>query len=242
MQRLENKIAVITGAGSGVGQASAWKLAEEGAQVAIISRTEKNLQETAAKLDPARTLVIPCDISQPEAVQKMAETVREKFGRVDILVNSAGTNIRNRSLKELSIEDYQQVVDINLNGTFYVVSAFLPMMREQGGGTIINISSIAGLQASMVSGAAYVASKFGMRGLTQSINVEEQQYGIRACAISPGEINTPIIDKRPVPSSPEARARMLQSEDLAECVALVAMLPSRAVVDELVIRPLAVKG
>lgn len=239
MQRLENKVVVITGAGSGVGQAAAWKLAEEGATVVLVGRTEKNLQETAAKLEAERTLVYPCDISNPDEVIALAGAVRDIYERADILVNAAGTNVPRRALSDLSIEDYRQVIDINLNGTFYVVQAFLPLMRAQGGGTIVNVASVAGLQGSALAGAAYSASKFGMRGLNQTINVEEQRHGIRACAIFPGEINTPIMDKRPAPPPPEAREKMLQSEDLADCIALVAMLPSRAVVDELVIRPLA---
>lgn len=241
MARLDDKVVVITGAGTGVGQAAAWKLAAEGAAVVLVGRTEKNLQETAAKLDPDRTLVYPCDISKPAEVEAMAGAVRKRFGRVDVLVNSAGTNIPKRKLSDLSIEDYQQVIDINLNGTFYVIQAFLPTMREQGGGTIVNVSSVAGLQGGVLAGAAYSASKFGMRGLNQTINAEEQRHGIRACGIYPGEINTPIMDKRPAPPPPEAREKMLQGEDLAECIALVAMLPPRAVVEELVIRPLVTR-
>lgn len=238
MERLSNSVVVITGAGSGVGQAAAWRLAEEGATIILAGRTEKNLQETAAKLEANRTLVYPCDISKPVEVAALAGAVKQHYGRVDVLVNSAGTNIPRRKLSDLSLEDYQQVIDINLNGTFYMVQAFLPIMREQGSGTIINVSSVAGLQGGVVAGAAYSASKFGMRGLNQTINAEEQRNGIRACLISPGEINTPIMDKRPAPPSAEARAKMLQSEDLADCIALVALLPARAVVEELVIRPL----
>ena len=238
MQRLDGKVVVITGAGSGVGQATAWKLAQEGASLAIVGRTEKNLQETAAKLDTAKTLLFPCDVSKENEVAALAKAVKERFGRVDVLVNSAGTNIPRRALSELSVEDFKQVIDINLTGAFLCIRAFLPFMREQGEGTIVNVSSIAGLQSSVVAGSAYAASKFGMRALNQSVNLEEQRNNIRACAIFPGEINTPIIDRRPVPSSPEARAKMLQGEDLAECIALVVMLPQRAVVDELIIRPL----
>lgn len=238
MQKLDNKVVVITGAGTGVGQAAAWKLAQEGAAVALVGRTEKTLQDTAARLDPARMLLFPCDVSKEQEVDALAKAVQERFGRVDVLVNAAGTNIPRRTLSELSVEDFRQVVDINLTGAFLCVRAFLPMMRAQGEGTIINISSVAGLQSSVLAGTAYAASKFGMRALNQSINLEEQRNNIRACAIFPGEINTPIIDRRAVPSPPEARAKMLQGEDLAECIALVAMLPQRAVVDELVIRPL----
>jgi NADP-dependent 3-hydroxy acid dehydrogenase YdfG len=117
------------------------------------------------------------------------------------------------------------------------VQAFLPVMRARKSGTIVNIISDAGIRASGKAGVAYVASKFGLSGLNQSINAEERANGIRACAIYPGEINTPILDLRPNPPSPEARQIMLQAEDLAECVMLAINLPSRAIIEELVIRP-----
>ncbi len=238
MLPLEDKVIVITGAGSGVGQAAAWKLGEEGAKLILVGRSETSLQETAVKLDTTKTLVYPCDVAEAGQVANLAKAVQEQFKRVDALVNAAGTNVPRRALIDLSYEDYRQVIEINLNGTFLCVQAFLPIMREQGEGTIINIGSVAGLNGSSIAGAAYSASKFGMRGLTQTINVEEQKNGIRACSIFPAEINTPIMDKRPNPPSAEARQKMLQSEDLAECIALVLKLPQRAVIDELTIRPL----
>jgi len=152
-------------------------------------------------------------------------------------VNAAGTNTPKRSLKELSFEKYRELVETNLTGAYVCVPAFLPRMRERKSGTIINIVSDAGKAASPKSGPAYVISKFGMAGLNQSINVEEKQNGIRACAIFPGDIDTPLLDKRPTPPPPEARKRMLQSEDVAECAWLAINLPPRAVVEEIMIRP-----
>jgi NADP-dependent 3-hydroxy acid dehydrogenase YdfG len=110
-------------------------------------------------------------------------------------------------------------------------------MRERRSGTIINIVSEAGKQASPKAGVAYVVSKFGMAGLTQSINAEERPNGIRACSIFPGDIDTPILDKRPSPPSAEARQKMLRGEDIAECILLAIQLPPRAVVEEILIRP-----
>src|SRR5438045_7852171 len=110
------------------------------------------------------------------------------------------------------------MIQANLNGAYYCVQAFLPQMRARKSGTIINIVSDAGKQASPKAGPAYVASKFGLTGLTQSINAEERSNGIRACAIFPGDIDTPLLDKRPVVPDSEARTRMLRAEDLAECV------------------------
>ena len=124
-----------------------------------------------------------------------------------------------------------------LNGTFHAVHAVLPVMRRQGEGTIVNVVSDAGLIANAKAGAAYAASKFGVTGLTQSINAEERGNGIRATAVFPGDIDTPLLEKRPQPPSPEARAKMLQPEDVAECVMLAINLPHRAVVEQLVVRP-----
>jgi NAD(P)-dependent dehydrogenase (short-subunit alcohol dehydrogenase family) len=110
-------------------------------------------------------------------------------------------------------------------------------MRRQGEGTIVNVVSDAGLIANAKAGAAYVASKFGVTGLTQSINAEERERGVRACAIFPGDIDTPLLEKRPAPPPAEARAKMLRPEDVAECVMLAINLPQRAVVEQLVVRP-----
>jgi NAD(P)-dependent dehydrogenase (short-subunit alcohol dehydrogenase family) len=230
------KTAVITGAGTGVGRATAVLLAHNGWRVALIGRTESSLKETA-HLAGKGALVVPCDIAQPVAVEAMGKKVLAEFGEVEVLVNAAGTNTPRRSLKELTIEKYRELVETNLTGAYLCLQAFLPGMRARGSGTIVNVVSDAGKQASAKSGAAYAVSKFGMAGLTQSINAEERANGIRACAIFPGDIDTPLLDKRPEPPPPEARAKMLMPEDLAECVWLCVSLPSRALVEEILIRP-----
>lgn len=232
------KVAVVTGAGSGVGRACALRLVKEGWSVVLIGRREDALNETAAlSNDKSRTLVIPLDVADADAVMKAAAAVLDRFGQADALVLAAGTNIPARSWETLATEDFRHVVDTNLNGAFYCVRAFLPTMRRRGEGTIVLIVSDAGILANAKAGAAYVASKFAERGLAQSINAEERQNGIRCTCLCPGDINTPILEKRPIPPPPEARAKMLQPEDIAECVMLAVNLPSRAVVEELVIRP-----
>ena len=233
------KTAVVTGAGSGVGQAAAVALVHDGWRVAIVGRREAALKETAslAGAEAKRLLICPCDISDPSAVDKMGARVRSEIGDIEVLVNGAGTNTPARSLKELSLEKYRELVETNLTGAYLCVQAFLPRMRERRSGTIINIVSEAGKQASPKAGVAYVVSKFGMAGLTQSINAEERPNGIRACSIFPGDIDTPILDKRPSPPSTEARQKMLRGEDIAECILLVIKLPPRAVVEEILIRP-----
>jgi NADP-dependent 3-hydroxy acid dehydrogenase YdfG len=167
----------------------------------------------------------------------MAKKVLARFGRIDALVNAAGTNIPKRALTELSREDYVAVMDANINGVLTIVQAFLPQMRKQESGTIVNVGSEAGKQASAKSGAAYVISKFGLTGLTQSINFEERPNGIRACCIFPGDIDTPLLNRRPVPPTAEQRTRMMQPDDIAACVWFAATLPARATVEEILIRP-----
>ena len=239
-KKSSSPVVVVTGAGSGVGRATALKFAAEGWCVALIGRRAETLAETV-KLAPAaarRPLhVFPCDLGDARAIAQTAATILKQFGRIDVLVNAAGQNIPRRSLGELSAADYVAVMDANINGVLLLVQAFLPAMRRVGAGTIVNIGSEAGKQASAKSGAAYVISKFGLTGLTQSINAEERPNGIRACCVFPGDIDTPILNKRAVPPPPEARARMMQPEDIAACVWFAAALPARATVEEILIRP-----
>ncbi|HEX2099971.1 MAG TPA: SDR family oxidoreductase [Candidatus Synoicihabitans sp.] len=241
METTGMQTAMVTGAGSGVGRACVLKLAAEGWAVALIGRRADALADTIAQAAPAaqtRLLPCPCDIGQPEAVTHAITVAVGRFGRIDALVNAAGTNIPRRALGELTLEDYHTTLATNLHGAFHCVRGVLPIMRRQGAGTIVNVNSEAGLRASAKSGAAYVVSKFGLTGLTQTINAEERAQGIRACSIFPGDIDTPLLDKRPEPPPAAARARMMRPDDIAACVWLALSLPPRAVVEELVVRPL----
>src|SRR4051812_5565403 len=232
------KHAVITGAGSGVGAATAVRLVKEGWKVALIGRREETLRATAKSTsNPDNCLLYPCDIAREESVAETGREILKHFGEIELLVNAAGTNAPKRALEILSSADYHMMIDTNLNGAYYCVQAFLPGMRQRKSGTIINIVSDAARQASAKAGPAYAMSKFGMMGLTQAINAEERPNGIRACAILPGDIDTPLLDKRPSPPPAEARARMLTAEDVAECVMLAVNLPPRAVIEEILIRP-----
>jgi NAD(P)-dependent dehydrogenase (short-subunit alcohol dehydrogenase family) len=235
------KTVVITGAGSGVGRAIALRFAREGWNLALVGRQPRPLDETAALAvpnggDPSaadRLGVFACDVSVADDVAAMADDVLARFGAVDVLVNSAGINVPRRSLETLSLDDWHAVLATNLHGAYYCVRAFLPGMRARGAGTIVNINSDVGKVARDLAGAAYVSSKFGLRGLTQQINAEERGNGIRACSMCPRDVNTPLLDKRPQPPPPDVRARMLQPEDLAECTWLVVTLPARVILDEI---------
>jgi NADP-dependent 3-hydroxy acid dehydrogenase YdfG len=233
----KTKVAIVTGAGSGVGRVVALRLAAQGWDVAAVGRRPEALQETAQLAGQGKVHPCPFDVADAKAASAIVEALVKKFGGVGALVNSAGTNLPRRGLDVLSIEDFHTLVDVNLNGTFHFVHAVLPAMRKQGEGTIVNVVSDAGLIANAKAGAAYVASKFGVTGLTQSINAEERGNGIRATAVFPGDIDTPLLERRPQPPTAEARAKMLQAEDVAECVMLAINLPQRAVVEQLVVRP-----
>jgi NAD(P)-dependent dehydrogenase (short-subunit alcohol dehydrogenase family) len=231
--------AVVTGAGSGVGRAVALLLARQGWHVAIVGRRSSALQETVLLAGEAGSLILPCpcDITSPEAVDKMAQRVLALFEKVDALVNAAGTNTPKRSLAELTYGNYQHILETNLTGAYLCTQAFLPVMRKHRCGTVVNVISDAAKQASPKAGPAYVASKFGLAGLTQSINAEEKANGIRACALLPGDIDTPLLNLRPNPPSPEQRQLMMQPEDVAQCAWLAISLPQRVIVEEILFRP-----
>jgi len=234
-----NKTSVITGAGSGVGQAIALKLAQRGWRVAIIGRRSQALQETIRLAGPHASHITPhvCDVSNAVAVSAMGQQVLAEFKEVELLVNAAGTNAPRRSLEVLSLEDYHAMIATNLNGAYYCVQAFLPQMRARCGGTIINIISDAGKQASPKAGPAYAMSKFGLAGLTKSINAEERANGIRACGNFPGDIDTPLLNQRPQPPDAVARARMMRAEDVADCALFCINLPPNVIVEEMLVRP-----
>ena len=233
------KTGVITGAGTGVGRAIAIALAGQRWRLALIGRTKRTLEETAeaAGLGGEDCLCCVADVGHCAAVNEAAGKVLKIFRSVELLVNAAGTNTPKRRLFELSQEDYDHIVNTNLNGTYHVIQAFLPHMRKRKSGTIVNIVSDAAIWGVSLAGSAYTVSKFGQRGLTQAINEEEGKNGIRACAILPGEIQTPLLRLRPTSPPPESYASMLQPEDVAACVLLAVNLPSRAVVQELLVRP-----
>jgi NADP-dependent 3-hydroxy acid dehydrogenase YdfG len=233
------KTAVITGGGSGVGQAIALKLARQQWSLAIIGRRAAALEETIrlAATDAAQITAHVCDVGDADAVAAMGKQVLAAFGEVNLLVNAAGTNAPRRSLEALSAEDYHSMIATNMHGAYYCLQAFLPQMRSRQQGTIINIVSEAGKQASPKAGPAYVMSKFGMAGLTQSINAEERANGIRACGIFAGDIDTRLLDQRPQVPDASARKAMMRPEDVADCALFCINIPSHVIIEEMLVRP-----
>jgi len=231
---LKGKTAWITGGGSGIGLAGGIELARAGARVVLSGRNHETLAAAETQVKAVGSCeAIALDVSNKQAVAKALE----RIGRVDILLNSAGINDPRRNFFNVSAEAWDRIVGINLSGMFYCIHAVLPGMRSRKDGVIINVSSWAGRYASTLTGPAYNATKHAVVALTESINMEEGLNGIRATAVLPGEVATPILEKRPVPPTPEVRAKMLQAEDLGKTICFIASLPARACINELIISP-----
>lgn len=235
---LKGKIAWVTGGGSGIGLAGAVELVKAGAHVVVSGRTAaSNASAEKALKALGSAEVIQLDVADKKAVKAAAEAILAKHGRIDILVNSAGTNAKKRNFDVVTAEAWDDVVAINLSGLFYCCHAVLPAMRKQKDGLIVNVSSWAGRYASKLTGPAYNATKSGVIALSESINMEECVHGIRASSILPGEVATPIMEKRPVPPSKEMRDRMVQPEDVGQAILFLATMPARTCVNELIIAP-----
>jgi len=235
---LKDKTALVTGGGSGIGMGIALALAREGCRTAISGRNKEKLRVAAATFtgQPA-ILTRTCDVSDREQVNRLVAWVIERLGRLDIVVNSAGINIVKRGMHELDPAEFDRIMAVNCTGFFNVVHAVLPGMREQKNGLIVNVSSIAGKRAIPLAGAAYCASKFAATAIGTAVGLEERLHGIRVTNVYPGEVNTALLDERPEPVSEDKRGKMVQPEDIAECIVAIAKLPPCVSVPELVIRP-----
>ena len=239
MQDLSHKVAWITGAGSGIGAGTALAYARAGMRLVLSGRRLDALQDVAAQVVQAggQARVVALDVTDADAVQAVADGITAQEGRLDVLVNSAGINVPKRNWKHLQREGWDQVIGIDLNGAFYCCHAVLPLMRRQGDGLIINVSSWAGRHVGALTGPAYSAAKFGLNAMTESLNCEEGIHGIRATAVCPGEVATPILDKRPVPVSAADRARMVQPVDCGELMLFLARMPAHVCINDLTISP-----
>jgi NADP-dependent 3-hydroxy acid dehydrogenase YdfG len=237
MSDLSGKVVVITGGGTGIGLGIAKALAAEGCKVVIGGRREQKVREAAESCDPP-LYFHKVNVAHRRSVKYLFEWVEKELGPVDILINSAGTNIKNRKMADMDPEQWDEVMLANATGAYNCIHAVLPNMREKGDGVIVNISSIAGKRAAALGGVAYCASKFAMTALGTAVGNEVACEGVRVTNVYPGEVNTPILENRPAPVSEERKAKMLMPEDLGHMVAAICKLPPRAHVPEMVIKPL----
>ena len=230
---LKEKVAVVTGGGRGIGAAIAMRLAQLGAAVVVTGRSLQPLQQTAASIRSGGGTAEPlsCDVSQWQSVSNLARQAKRKFGRVDILVNNAGIGGFASPLHELDLNNWDEIMNTNLRGVFYCIKAFAPMLIAVGRGDIVNLSSLAGKNA-LPNGAAYSASKWGLNGLSYSVAEELRKYKIRVSVVCPGSTNTDLS-----PHEGKDFSKMLQPEDVAECVALIVTQPERAFTSEILLRP-----
>ena len=224
--RFENQVAVITGAGRGIGAAIAKKLFNEGCQIVILDINEASAMECAQSIDPtgSRSLGLSCDVSSQESVRQAVSRIIEKFETVDILVNNAGIT-KDSMFHKMSLEKWQAVIDVNLTGTFLITNAVVPYMREKKQGRIINISSTSAY--GNIGQSNYAASKAGILGLTKTLARELGRYGITVNAIEPGVIETDMLKSVPQNIkdgwlSMMPLARMGQPEDIANAVCFFA--------------------
>ena len=246
-QPLTHQVALVTGASSGLGRATAIALAQAGADVGIMGRSETELDQVTGEITAIgqRVLTMPLDLADESQVLTTITQFLDRFGRVDILVNAAGTDIPG-SVEELQPSDWDHVLDVNLRAPFLLVKAVFPSMRAAGHGTIVNVSSVAGKRG-WANASAYCASKFGLTGLTQAIAAEGKSHGIRACILYPGGMDTnwgtwSSTERLAKPREPRSSTKALPPEDVAALIVWIATAPSALVLNEVIISPLDEDG
>jgi 3-oxoacyl-[acyl-carrier protein] reductase len=230
---LRGQVAVVTGAGRGIGAAIARKLAALGASTILLGRTRLHLEETASGIagSGAKAQVMECDVMNLRSVESAAAAIEQSFGRVDVLVNNAGIGGFGGPLHKLPPEQWDKILNTNLRGVYYAIRSFAPLMIRAGSGHVVNISSLAGKNP-LPNGAAYAASKWGLNGLSYAVAEELRAHNIRVSVVCPGSTNTELS-----PHEGKNSARMLQPEDVAHAVAMLVTQAPQSFISEVLLRP-----
>jgi len=239
MGTLDGQVAIVTGAGTGIGEVTAGMLAAEGAQVVICGRRQAPLDAVVKTIEKGggRCAARAVDLEDPDAAAAFVAWTLERFGRVDVLINNAGHSSHARSVRWVSRKEWDSVMNVNVNAVYVLTQAVLPGMIERKAGTIVTVGSMAALKAGLIGGAPYGAAKAAVRNLMQHVHNTLRNHGIRATIIMPAEVDTPILDKRPHNPDATARATMMQADDVARAILLAVTLPPRTVIEEIVMSP-----
>jgi NADP-dependent 3-hydroxy acid dehydrogenase YdfG len=237
--RLDGEVALVTGGGTGIGRATALMLAAEGAAVLVAGRRRPPLDAVVAEIERAggRADARVADVGRSGEAAALGRWAEERFGRVDVLVNNAGHSSVARNVRWVGLAEWESVVAVNLTGVFVLTQTVLPGMIARGGGAVVTVSSLAALRPGLIGGAPYGAAKAAVRNLMGHVHTVLRNHGIRATTIMPAEVDTPILDNRPLPPDAAARATMMQAEDVARAVLLCVTLPARTVIEEIVMSP-----
>jgi NADP-dependent 3-hydroxy acid dehydrogenase YdfG len=239
MKTLDGKIALVTGGGSGIGRATALLLAAEGARVALAGRRKEPLEQVVAEIerDKGTAVSTTCDLTKPSQARELGTWALRTFGGVDILINNAGQSSHARSIRWIGQDEWDSVLGVNTTGVYALTQTLLPSMLQRGAGTVVTVASMAALRPGGFSGVAYGVAKAGARAMMQALHTELRNKGIRATTVLPAEVDTPILDKRPLVPDAQARSTMMQADDVARAILLVCTMPQRTVIEEIVMSP-----
>ena len=239
MDSLKGKSVILTGAGSGIGKVTAKMLGEQGANVFVVGRRENLLKESVKEIENAggKGAFLSADLEDGDSAANVAEEAIKEFGNIQYLVNNAGHSSKVRSMRYVKKDDWQSVFNVNVEGVYRLTQAILPNMIENGGGTVVTISSMAAINPGLMGGVPYSSAKAAVAAMMTAMRQELREHGIRSCTIYPAEVDTPILDNRPLPPDAQARATMMMPEDIAETILLCMRMPHRTIVQDVIVSP-----
>jgi NADP-dependent 3-hydroxy acid dehydrogenase YdfG len=236
---VQDKVCIITGGGSGIGRRAAQVMAAQGAKIALVGRTALKVEAVRDDIQSngGDALAFGLDVADYDAVHHMVQHTLDAFGRIDVLVNSAGHSSHHRRILTTPPDEIRAVIDSNLVGSMYCTQAVLPTMLEAGDGIVINVASMAGVSTSYLGGMIYSSVKAAVIHFTRFLNFELTNTGVRASVLIPAEVDTPIMDNRPIPPTADDRTTMIGVDECVEALTMIAGLPKRSTISELTIKP-----